>query len=97
VDTVKRNRGLTQSAIALDAHLDYAAREDSSCLSFLNRLLNDESDARRKRSEETRLMVSYLPYKKTLAEFDLSFQLSLDERQIRELDYTPARAFWQSV
>jgi DNA replication protein DnaC len=78
--------GLAQSAFALDAHLDWAAREDTTYLSFLNRILEDESDARRKRSEETRLKVSHLPHKKTLAEFDFSFQPSLDERQIRELE-----------
>lgn len=78
--------GLAQSAYTLDSHLDWAAREDSTYLSFLNRILEDESGARRKRSEETRLKVSHLPHKKTLAEFDFSFQPSLDERQIRELE-----------
>ncbi len=47
--------GLSQSAITIDAHLDRAAREESTYLSFLNRILEDESDARKKRSEETRL------------------------------------------
>jgi DNA replication protein DnaC len=52
---------------------------------FINRLLKDEAEFRRKRSEETRLKLSHLPQKKTLDEFDFSFQPSLDERQIREL------------
>lgn len=80
------NLGLVQSSLTLDGHLEYATREESTYLSFLNRLLEDESDVRRKRSEETRLKLSHLPHKKTLAEFDFSFQPGLDERQIRELE-----------
>jgi len=79
------NLGLTQSALALDNHLEYATREESTYLRFLNRLLEDETEVRRRRSEETRLKVSCLPHKKNLAEFDFSFQPGLDERQIREL------------
>lgn len=79
------NLGLAQSALTLDSHLEYAIREESTYLSFLNRLLADESDARRRRSEETRLKLSCLPHRKTLAEFDFGFQPGLDERLIREL------------
>lgn len=80
------NLGLSQLVVSLDAHLESATRQESTYLSFLNRLLEDETDARRRRSEETRLKVSHLPHKKTLAEFDFSFQPGLDERQIRELE-----------
>ena len=79
------NLGLSQAAITLDSHLDYAARSEITYLEFINRLLKDEADFKRKRSEETRLKLSRLPHKKTLDEFDFSFQPSLDERQIREL------------
>ena len=79
------NLGLTQAALTLDSHLDYAARSEMTYLEFINRLLKDEADFRRKRSEETRLKLSHLPQKKTLDDFDFSFQPSIDERQIREL------------
>ena len=79
------NLGLAQSALTLDSHLEYATREESTYLRFLNRLLSDESDARRRRSEETRLKLSCLPHRKSLAEFDFGFQPGLDERLIREL------------
>lgn len=78
--------GLNQSSVTLDAQLDHAAREDSTYISFLNRLLDDESDFRRARSEETRLRVSRLPHKKTISEYDFGFQPGVDERQIRELE-----------
>lgn len=79
------NLGLGQAAITLDAQLDHAGRNEITYLEFLNRLLMDESDFRRKRSEETRLKLSRLPMKKTLDEFDFKFQPGIDERQIREL------------
>jgi DNA replication protein DnaC len=79
------NLGLGQAAVSLDAQLDHAGRGDITYLEFLNRLLLDESNFRRKRSEETRLKLSRLPQRKTLDEFDFKFQPSIDERQIREL------------
>ena len=50
--------GLSQSADALDAHLEYATREQPTYIKFLNRLLDSESESRKKRSEETRLKLS---------------------------------------
>lgn len=78
--------GLAHSAQALDAHLELAAHEQPTYLSFLNRLLDAENDVRKVRSEETRLKLSRLPQKKNLGEFDFSFQPGLDERLIRELE-----------
>jgi DNA replication protein DnaC len=52
-------------------------------MEFINRLLKDEADFRRKRSEETRLKLSHLLQKKTLDDFEFNFQPSIDERQIR--------------
>jgi len=77
------NLGLTQAALTLDSHLDYAARSEMTYLEFINRLLKDEADFRRKRSEETRLKLSHLLQKKTLDDFEFNFQPSIDERQIR--------------
>lgn len=38
------NLGLSQAAITLDSHLDYAARSEITYLEFINRLLKDEAD-----------------------------------------------------
>lgn len=84
--TILDDLGLAHSAQALDAHLEAAAHEEPTYLSFLNRLLDAENNARKVRSEETRLKLSRLPQKKTLAEFDFAFQPGLDERLIRELE-----------
>ena len=45
----------------------------------------DERAARYERYLKTRMKVANFPFHKTLDDFDLSFQPSIDERQIREL------------
>lgn len=54
-------------------------------LSFLHHLLEEEYEARKRRSQQTRLKLSKLPYRKTLEEFDFEFQPSIDREQINEL------------
>ena len=78
--------GLTTAAALLDAKLDEAARnEDMTYLSFLHCLLEEEYETRKRRSQQTRLKLSKLPYRKTLEEFDFEFQPSIDREQINEL------------
>ena len=79
------NLGLEKAANVLDARLEQATRTQCSYLEFLNDLLQSEADERRRRSEETRLKLSRLPQRKSIADFDFSFQPSLDERQVNEL------------
>jgi DNA replication protein DnaC len=78
--------GLTTAAALLDAKLDEAARnEDMTYLRSLNQLLIEEERARKRRSQQTRLKLSKLPFRKTLEEFDFDFQPSIDKDQINEL------------
>jgi DNA replication protein DnaC len=78
--------GLTTAAALLDAKLDEAARnEDMTYLRSLNQLLIEEERARKRRSQQTRLKLSKLPFRKTLEEFDFDFQPSIDRDQINEL------------
>lgn len=59
--------GLTTAAQLLDAKLDEAARDDDiTYLDFLHNLLAEEENARKRRSEQTRLKLSKLPSRKTL-------------------------------
>ena len=66
--------GLLFCAQNLDAHLEKAVHEKPTYITFLCQLLDAENDARKQRSEETRLKLSRLPQKKSLADFDFSFQ-----------------------
>jgi DNA replication protein DnaC len=77
--------GLTEIDVRLESCLEAAAKGEPSYADFLAELLGAETEARSLRSLQTRLRVANLPSAKTLAQFDLAFQPSLDERQIREL------------
>jgi DNA replication protein DnaC len=77
--------GLNTASELLDAKLEDAMHKDTTYLSFLSELLEAEMQEKKRRSEETRIKLSRLPHRKTLEEFDFSFQPSIDERQIKEL------------
>lgn len=77
--------GLGKAAQSLDAILEAAGRSQCTYLSFLNELLEAEIQERQRRNVEVRMKLSHLPYRRTLREFDFSFQPGIDERLIREL------------
>lgn len=52
---------------------------------FLRRVLLTEIEGRKLTAQQNRLRAAKLPQRKTLDEFDFSFQLSIPERQLREL------------
>lgn len=77
--------GIQQGAVILDACLERATREQPTYIGFLNDLLNQEIQHRQQRNLEVRTKLAHLPYRKTLDDFDFSFQPTIDERLIREL------------
>jgi IstB transposition helper protein len=77
--------GMWQAAQLLEAILEAASRSQNTYLSFLNELLEAELQERQRRNVEVRMKLSHLPYRRTLSEFDFSFQPGIDERLIREL------------
>jgi DNA replication protein DnaC len=76
---------LTQSDSLLESHLERAGVELPSYADFLLTLLETEKVYRTNRISQTRMRMANLPYAKTLAQFDFSFQPSIDERVVREL------------
>src|SRR5438128_8669073 len=76
---------LSEADALLEAHLQRAAQENSGYAEFLLGLLDTEKAHRTNRVLQTRMRMAGLPYVKTLAEFDFSFQPSVDERQVRDL------------
>ena len=76
---------LMQMAQVLERVCDEASREETSYLAFLDRLLEAEQNARWERNVEMKLKLSHLPFRKTMVDFDYSFQPSLDKKQIAEL------------
>lgn len=76
---------LVQADALLEGALEQAAKEEPAYPDFLLDLLSMEKEFRTSRILQTRTRMANLPYLKTLAQFDFSFQPSIDERQIRDL------------
>ncbi len=77
--------GLLNAAVFIDALLERAQHENVTYIEFLNGLLEAELSERQRRNIEVRSKLARLPYRKTLKEFDFTFQPSIDEKLIREL------------
>jgi DNA replication protein DnaC len=74
----------TMDAI-LDNYLETASSEDRSIMDILDHLFDEELKARKASAVETRMKMSGFPVKKTLDDFDFSFQPSIDPAVINEL------------
>lgn len=85
LQTTLTGLGLTAVEARLEGLLERASKAEPSYADFLLEVVGAEADARRQRYLKTRLQLAHLPYVKTFAQFDLGFQPSIDERQIREL------------
>jgi len=69
----------------LDNYLERAVRDKLNIVEVLDHIFSEEADNRRKRAYEKQVQMSGFPIKKTLLDFDFSFQPSIDKRQIEEL------------
>jgi DNA replication protein DnaC len=76
---------MTAAAEHLSGELDRGLREKASATQVLERLLEIEVEATRARRQRGRLRFARYPVHKTLAEFDLDFQPSLDRAVVAEL------------
>jgi len=83
-DRLERLR-LRRMAAVLERVCEEAGRTSASHLDFLDRLLEAEQLAREERAIETKTRLAHLPYRKTLADFDFTFQPGLDRQQVQEL------------
>jgi DNA replication protein DnaC len=72
-------------ASTMDSYLELAAKEGKSMVEVLDHLLEQETSSRNASAMETRLKLAGFPAKKTLEDFDLSFQPSIDKAVIEEL------------
>lgn len=77
--------GLEHAATILTDVLQSSTREKSDYMTFLLALLDYERGQRQQRNLEVRTKLAHLPYRKTMEEFDFSFQPSIEERLVREL------------
>lgn len=77
--------GLTFAEAVLDARCDAAAKKELSYLEFLAELLTVELTGRRDQAVTRRLKAAKFPFKRTLNDFDFTFQPSVDKRLVKEL------------
>lgn len=72
-------------AETLDNYLEIAAREERSIIEILDHLLNEEQQAKQQRSMEFKMRLAGFPVRKTLKDFDFTFQPSIDKKVIKDL------------
>jgi len=75
--------GVAESIV--DSYLESSSAEGKSTVEVLDYLFDQEVKARNSASVETRLKLSGFPVRKTLEDFDLSAQPSIDPKVIQEL------------
>jgi len=63
----------------IDSHLEQAVTKDLSITTIMDKVLNEEVKSRSASAIETRTKLSGMPFRKTLEEFDLSYQPSIDK------------------
>lgn len=76
---------LKRVAELLDPLCEQATKDSLSYLEFLDRLLEVEASSRAERRLLAKTRLAHFPFHKTLADFDFSFQPSIDRKQIQEL------------
>jgi len=69
----------------LDNYLEMAVKDNLNIVDVLDHIFTEEAKAKRHRAYEHQVRMSGFPMKKTLGDFDFSFQPSIDKRQIEEL------------
>ena len=69
----------------LDNYLERAVAENLNIVDVLDHIFSEEAKSKRRRAYEKQIQMSGFPIKKTLDDFDFSFQPSIDKRQIDEL------------
>ena len=69
----------------LDNYLERAIKDEVNIVDVLDHIFTQEALDKRRRACEKQVQMSGFPMKKTLADFDFSFQPSIDRKQIDEL------------
>src|SRR6185312_8448078 len=76
---------LTHVVTRLDSLLSDAARGDVTYLDFLDRLLDEETEAKQRKRVTMAINIAHFPMVRTLDQFDFKFQPSVDKTLVREL------------
>lgn len=77
--------GMNKIEGILDNYLEIAAKENKSVMEILDHLLNEEVQHKNNNSFAIRIKTANFPARKTLEEFDFSFQPSIDKKTLGNL------------
>lgn len=80
-----RNFKLSGISNTLEERLSYAEKNSLPYREFLEILLEDEANSRKGNNYKKRCLQAKLPSKKTVEDFDFSFQPCIDKKQINDL------------
>jgi DNA replication protein DnaC len=69
----------------LDNYLEVASKEERSVVEILDHLMEEEQRAKQNRNIEFKMRLAGFPVRKTLEEFDFTFQPSIDKKVIKDL------------
>jgi len=70
----------------LDSLLQQAAKDDTTYLDFLDRVLGEEVAAKNEKRTKMGMQIAHFPLRRSLEDFDFGVQPSIDRRVIRELE-----------
>ena len=87
-ERIKENLGslkMRNTLEILDNYLERAIKDELNIVTVLDHIFGEEAKSKRRRAYEQQVQLSGFPIKKTLADFDFSFQPSIDKSQIEEL------------
>lgn len=76
---------LPQLTTSLPLHAEKAAKNEQSYSEFLLGLLEEEVRAADLRAQEMMLRLASFPFRRTLEDFDFTFQPSVSQKQLKEL------------
>lgn len=76
---------LRRVAELIDPVAEQATRDKLSYLDFFDRLLDAEAEARAERRMVAKTRLAHFPFVKTIADFDCSFQPTIDKPQVKNL------------
>lgn len=87
-DRIKENLEVLKMKNTLDIlpnYLERAVKDDLNIIEVLDHIFAEEAGNKRVRAYENQIRMSAFPMRKTLEDFDFTFQPSIDKRQIDEL------------
>lgn len=76
---------MTKIEEVIDNYLEIASKENKSVIEILDHLFQEELQHKSSRYFDIRIKMAHFPFRKTLEEFDFSFQPSIDKKTVNTM------------